>query len=171
MRPAELADHHTGTNPVVRHALGWFLERGIEFVWACCVYATAPFLAPERLQEGFERLTDSGASFAFSATTFAFPIQRALRVAPDGSVEPLFPESIGARSQDLEEVLHDAGQFYWGTADAFLEERPLYFRDKRVKRYFRTSTHSRTGSAPSACSAPPRSPRAEVRCRYSGERK
>jgi N-acylneuraminate cytidylyltransferase len=138
VRPAELADHHTGTNPVVRHALAWFREQGVEFAFACCVYATAPFLTPERLREGFDRLAASGASFAFSATTFAFPIQRALRVGPDGGVEPFFPESIGARSQDLEEALHDAGQFYWGTAEAFLEARPLFARHSlavRLPRY------------------------------------
>jgi hypothetical protein len=27
-----------------------------------------------------------------------------------------------SRSQDLEEAYHDAGQFYWGLAQAFLEE-------------------------------------------------
>lgn len=138
LRPAALSDHHTGTNAVARHALIWFREHGVEFEFACCLYATAPFLTPDRLRDGFERLAASGRSFAFSATTFAFPIQRALRVDADGGVEPLFPDSIGARSQDLEEALHDAGQFYWGTAEAFLEERPLFARHSlavRLPRY------------------------------------
>jgi N-acylneuraminate cytidylyltransferase len=30
------------------------------------------------------------------------------------------------RSQDLEEAYHDAGQFYWGKAQAFLDDTPLF---------------------------------------------
>jgi N-acylneuraminate cytidylyltransferase len=30
------------------------------------------------------------------------------------------------RSQDLEEAYHDAGQFYWGKAQAFLDDVPLF---------------------------------------------
>jgi pseudaminic acid cytidylyltransferase len=35
------------------------------------------------------------------------------------------PQNYLVRSQDLEETYHDAGQFYWGTADAFLKGRPI----------------------------------------------
>ncbi len=31
------------------------------------------------------------------------------------------PEYFNTRSQDLEEAFFDAGQFYWGKADAFLK--------------------------------------------------
>jgi N-acylneuraminate cytidylyltransferase len=36
------------------------------------------------------------------------------------------PEHFQTRSQDLEEAWHDAGQFYWGTAQAWLEEQPIF---------------------------------------------
>ena len=122
VRPAELSDDHTGTNAVVRHAIGWFDERGVLPDHVCCLYATAPFVQPRYLREGYERLVASGKSFAFSVTTFAFPIQRALRIDADGCVQPIWPENVARRSQDLEETYHDAGQFYWGTARAFLDE-------------------------------------------------
>lgn len=38
----------------------------------------------------------------------------------------LNPEEFLTRSQDLEETYHDAGQFYWGTASAWLAERPIF---------------------------------------------
>ena len=59
-------------------------------------------------------------------TNYAFPIQRAIRITPSGNVEMFHPEHFHTRSQDLEEVYHDAGQFYWGRAEAWLEERPLF---------------------------------------------
>jgi N-acylneuraminate cytidylyltransferase len=36
------------------------------------------------------------------------------------------PEYFMTRSQDLEEAWHDAGQFYWGTAEAWCEERAIF---------------------------------------------
>jgi N-acylneuraminate cytidylyltransferase len=36
------------------------------------------------------------------------------------------PEHRLTRSQDLEEAYHDAGQFYWGRTQAFLEDRPTF---------------------------------------------
>ncbi len=126
VRPRELSDDHTGTNAVVRHAISWCGEHGALPQHVCCIYATAPFVQPRYLREGYERLVASGKSFAFSVTSFAFPIQRALRIGADGCVQPIWPEYIARRSQDLEEAYHDAGQFYWGTARAFLDELVLY---------------------------------------------
>ena len=63
------------------------------------------------------------ASIIFTATKFAFPIQRAVRIKSDGYTSIVDSNSIVKRSQDLEDYYHDAGQFYWGTRDAFLELR------------------------------------------------
>lgn len=126
LRPAALADDHTGTNAVVKHALAWFAGRGEAFDQACCIYATAPFLRACYLREGLEKLEMSGRRYAFSVTSFAFPVQRAIRINGAGAVEPLHPEQAARRSQDLEEIFHDAGQFYWGRAEAFLNDEPIF---------------------------------------------
>jgi N-acylneuraminate cytidylyltransferase len=118
MRPPSLADDHTGTGAVVCSALDWFLQNGIAYDAACCIYATAPLLDPERLKEGWDKL--QGKRFAFSVTSFPFPIQRALRQTADGSVDMFWPENLTKRSQDLEPAYHDAAQFYWGWTDAWL---------------------------------------------------
>ncbi|WP_458645794.1 hypothetical protein [Psychrobacter phenylpyruvicus] len=69
------------------------------------------------------QLEDTSAAYAFSATSYAFPIQRAFKIKPSLGVEMFEPEQFNARSQDLEEAYHDAGQFYWGTIDAWLTKR------------------------------------------------
>jgi N-acylneuraminate cytidylyltransferase len=117
MRPADLANDHAGTGAVVVHALHWFAEHGMAYDAACCIYATAPLLDPERLKEGWDRL--QGKRFAFSVTSFAFPIQRALKKTADGCVDMFWPENLMKRSQDLEPAYHDAAQFYWGWTDAW----------------------------------------------------
>lgn len=118
MRPADLANDHAGTGAVVVHALQWFAEHGMAYDAACCIYATAPLLDPERLKEGWDRL--QGKRFAFSVTSYAFPIQRALKKTADGSVDMFWPENLTKRSQDLEPAYHDAAQFYWGWSDAWV---------------------------------------------------
>lgn len=122
LRPTSIADDHTGTNAVVKHALGWLADQGTPADLACCLYATAPFVQARYLQEGLARLIESGRSYSFTVTSFPFPIQRAVRINADGAVEAIWPENIFRRSQDLEEAFHDAGQFYWGTAEAFLND-------------------------------------------------
>lgn len=126
LRPPELADDFTGTDDVVRHAIGWLRANGEMPKYVCCIYATAPFVTPETLRLGWRTLRESGKAFAFSVATYAFPIQRALRLTSDGGVAPIQPECIPMRSQDLEPAIHDAGQFYWGEARAFLDGSEIF---------------------------------------------
>jgi pseudaminic acid cytidylyltransferase len=126
VRPRAIADDFTGTNAVVKHAIGWFNGQGHDVAHACCIYATAPLLEARFIQDGYDALAHSDAAFAFGVTGYAFPIQRALRLTSDGRVDALNPEHRMTRSQDLEPAYHDAGQFYWGTARAFLEDTPLF---------------------------------------------
>ena len=126
IRPAEIADDYTGTNAVVKHAIQWYQERSQSTSLACCIYATAPFIHVKYLREGHEKLINSDKSFAFSVTSFPFPIKRAIRINQQGGVEAFWPEHINTRSQDLEEAYHDAGQFYWGYPEAFLNDQITY---------------------------------------------
>lgn len=126
MRPAKLADDYTGTNTVVKHAIQWYQDRAHSISLACCIYATAPFIRPEYLRKGHDKLINSDKSFAFSVTSFPFPIQRAIRIDGMGEVKAFWPEYINTRSQDLEEAYHDAGQFYWGRPEAFLNDKVTY---------------------------------------------
>ncbi len=126
MRPTELSDDYTGTIPVISHAIRWQANHGMPATQVCCLYATAPFVQAEDLQRGLELLQHSGADFALSVTSFAFPIQRAVRITSEQRVEMFQPEHSNTRSQDLEEAWHDAGQFYWGHAAVWLDQKPFF---------------------------------------------
>lgn len=126
IRPAELSDDHIGTMPVIAHAIRWQNDHGLQVSEACCIYATAPFVQARDLQRGLQIMNESGADYAFSVTTFPFPIQRAIRITKSQRIEMFQPEHFNTRSQDLEEAWHDAGQFYWGKAAAWLSNEPLF---------------------------------------------
>lgn len=113
LRPADLSDDHTPTVPVIGHAI-----RALALppdTPVCCLYATAPLVQGDDLAKGLAALTPD-TSYVISVTSYGFPIQRALRRAPDGAVQMMDPAQMTTRSQDLEEAWHDAGQFYWARA-------------------------------------------------------
>lgn len=126
MRPAELSDDYAGTLPVIRHAVEWLNEHQAQVDYACCLYATAPFVSSADLQKGWEIIQQQACSYVFSVTSYAYPIQRALRITKNGRLDMFSPAHFNTRSQDLEEAWHDAGQFYWGTAQAWTEERTIF---------------------------------------------
>lgn len=126
VRPPELADDHTPTVPVIAHAiaecekLGWRIER------ACCIYPGVPFIQIGDLKAALELLETSHADYSFPVTDFPSAIQRALRRSEGGCLSPFFPEHELTRTQDLEPAYHDAGQFYWGTRQAWISNPKIH---------------------------------------------
>ena len=119
MRPARLADDAAATVPVVAHALQALGDGGWHARQVCCIYPCVPLLRPRELVDALEMLERDGVPYVFPVVAFESPIQRALRRSSDGSTSPFSPEHAQTRTQDLEPAFHDAGQFYWGTADAW----------------------------------------------------
>jgi len=128
-RPADLADDFTGTAPVLLHALDWLQDRGGAVEAFCCIYPAAPLIKAHYICEGYRLLKEKRAATAFSVTTFPYPIFRALRITEKGNLEMIWREYEERRSNDLPETYHDAGQFYWGDAQRFREEKRLFSCD------------------------------------------
>jgi len=125
IREDELANDYAGTTPVIQDALNKINDNSLAYV--CCIYATSPMLKAQYLKQGLELLKQSQDShYAFSLTSYAFPIQRALTLSDSNHVEMIDPTKLNVRSQDLEEVWHDAGQFYWGTKEAWQQALPIF---------------------------------------------
>lgn len=113
IRPAALADDHTGTGDVVEHAIKKIQETNKQYDYLCTIYATAPLLQKKYLIEAYNKLKNSEAQQAFSVASMPFPIQRCFKVNGNGRCEMFQPENFFTRSQDLQEAYQDAGQFYW----------------------------------------------------------
>lgn len=125
-RPAELSDDFTTTTDVIAHAIGFLQQAGSEPTSVCCIYATAPFVREDDLWRGLKILESGEWQFVFSATNFAAPIFRSFRENVRGGLEMFFPDQFNTRSQDLPEALHDAGQFYWGRPQAWLDRVRIF---------------------------------------------
>ncbi len=120
IRPTELSDDYIGTGDVVRHAVEWVIKNLGKPEYVCTIYATAPFIKPTDITKGLKLLQENDCQMVFTATSFPFPIQRAIKITDNGRVQMFQPEHFMTRSQDLEPAYHDAGQLYWSVTDAVL---------------------------------------------------
>lgn len=123
-RPDDISDDYATTLDVIAHAIS---ELKLAYnTNICCIYATAPLISCIKLAEGLSIFSTCKVDYVFSATEFSYPIQRAFKLNNNGNIEMFQPEHFNSRSQDLEKAYHDAGQFYWGTASAFLHKVPIF---------------------------------------------
>ncbi len=128
VRPKNISDDQTGTIPVIKHAINWLdkSEPLYEFEYACCIYPTAPFVTAVLLRSAFNKLVKENANFSMPVTKFDYPVQRALYLSGSKNICMVDEKLFTARSQDLEDRLHDTGQFYWGKKSAWLSKKTLF---------------------------------------------
>ena len=117
-RDASLSDDYATSTDVIKDAIG---RVNSSFNDVCCLYATAPLITAEILKEAAGEFKKQECKFLFSATAFDFPIQRAIKLDENARVSMFYPQFEKTRSQDLEPAFHDAGAFYFGKKEAWLE--------------------------------------------------
>ena len=131
IRPSNISDDFTPTREVVLHLINWFKEKKIKLDNICCIYATSPFIKEQNLKEAYKilKLLDQD-NYVFSATTFPFPIQRAITIDKKGFSKMINPENFNSRSQDLIETYHDAGQFYLASCQTWINKNSFFENGK-----------------------------------------
>lgn len=113
LRSERTSNDYATTAEVINEVLK---EYGEEYDRFCCIYPTAPFIKPELLRKGMNMLEKYEA--VLPVVSYSFPPQRALHIR-NGKVEFVFPKNENVRSQDLEKIYHDSGQFYCFRRDSF----------------------------------------------------
>lgn len=135
-RSVQTSDDISTTSDVVKEVLLTYRNLGQEFDYGCCIYPTAPFITKQLLIQAMKDLIEQNVNTVLPVVVFSFPPQRAM-VIRNGWAEMQFPENLNVRSQDLEPVYHDAGQFYAFRTLSFLETGKLI--DKKVLPIIRSS--------------------------------
>lgn len=113
LRSEKNSDSYATTLSVILEVLNQYQELGQSFDYTCCIYATAPLIQSNHLKEGFDKLTDKNFSTVFPVVSFGYPIWRGLSIDEEQRAQMIWPEYQSSRSQDLRQVYHDAGQWYW----------------------------------------------------------
>lgn len=119
-RPVDLSDDHSTTKQVIQHAIRELriTDPGTP---VCCVYPTAVLVRPVSLQTSLELLHLNPSRFVVPVQSYRHPISRAMLIK-DATLEPVNPETGNKRTQDCDDFVHDAGQFYWGTVSTWLSD-------------------------------------------------
>ena len=122
MRSEETSNDYATTADVLMEVLEKYKERGIRYENACCIYPTAPFVTGYKLRQAMEMLVKEKKDSVMPVVPFSFPPLRGM-VINDGKLEYKWQEYAMKRSQDLEEIYHDCGQFYVFRVETFEKEK------------------------------------------------
>lgn len=118
MRSKENSNDYATTADVLVEVLQSYKELGQVFDIVACVYPTAPFVTSSKLKNAVSMLIDSEADALMPVVQYSYPPQRSI-VIHDGKAFFQNPEFKLTRSQDLDPIYHDCGQFYVLNAKSF----------------------------------------------------
>ncbi len=121
LRSEATSNDFATTKDVLLEVLSEYKKLGKSFDVMTCIYPTAPFVTAEKLRTAVEKLTDSDGDMVMPVVAYSFPPQRAMLIK-DGFLNYQYPEHINSRSQDLEPIYHDCGQFYVYKTKTFAEK-------------------------------------------------
>ena len=127
-RSPEMSNDMAMTAPVLVEVLNEYKKLGQDFEYCACIYPCAPFINSERLKEGMNLLIENNIDSVLPIVKFSYPPQRCL-VIRDDKVEMLYPENYNVRSQDLEPLYHDCGQFYCLKTKSLIEQEKLFCKN------------------------------------------
>lgn len=124
MRSERTSNDFATTADVLSEVVEEYEKRREVFDVFCCIYPTAPFVTADKLTSAMQLLKVPDVDSVMAVTQFSFPPMRGMYIR-DKYLKYCHPECSRVRSQDLEPVYHDCGQFYCMKTEAFLREKKL----------------------------------------------
>ena len=124
-RSHQTSNDFSTTADVIIEVLNELKKTGRDYDNACCIYPTAPMLSEKSLVDAYNLLLTKNYNTVLPVCQFSYPVQRALKM-DESKVSMIWPENLNVRSQDLQKVYHDAGQFYWLKTSTFLENQKMF---------------------------------------------
>ena len=131
IRPKYLSSDKIMPIHVIEHSIKWCETNIAKVDFVCVIYPTTPMINYRDLQKSFKKIKKGIFDYVFSAKKFTYPVQRSF-YNRNGSTKMLFKKNYNKRSQDLEKVYHDAGQFYWGKKKAWLAKKNIFGRKSSI---------------------------------------
>ena len=121
IRPKKISNDKAKTLEVIKHSIKFYENMGKKFEYVCCLYPCSPFINPNNIKKGLEKLKKKRTNFIFAVQEFSSPIQRALSVESK-KVKWVNKIYSNKNSNKLKKRYFDCGQFYFGTKKKFLSK-------------------------------------------------
>lgn len=128
LRSEKTANDFATTADVVAEVLDSYERIGTSFGWVCCIYPTAPFVTANAIKTAMMILEQEQADSVIPVVKFSFPPQRGVLIQ-DGRIVPKWKECMNMRSQDLEPLYHDCGQFYCLNVESFRRQKAIWMEN------------------------------------------
>lgn len=128
LRSDKNSNDYATTVDVLKEVVNCYLDRGRAFDYVCCLYPTAPFVTRKKLIDAFGKVISGGADSIYPVVPFSFPPQRGVKEV-GGYVKFIEPENYPKRSQDLETIYHDCGQFYIYNTQSLMNKDKLEMKE------------------------------------------
>lgn len=125
MRSNTNADDYATTSDVLLEVIDKYFQKEIIYNYCCCIYPTAPLITSKTLIKAHNNLIENNFDSVFPVVKYSYPVQRGLRIV-NNKANMVWPENLNERSQDLEIIYHDAGQFYCFVVDNFIQNKVLF---------------------------------------------
>ena len=124
LRSAETSNDFATTADVILEVLDEYQKIGQNFEVACCIYPTAPFISADKLKNAVSLLEEKAYDSVMPVAEFSFPPLRGM-VMDEDKVSYKWEEYSMMRSQDLQKIYHDVGQFYVFYVERFRDSKKL----------------------------------------------
>lgn len=121
MRSEKASGDFATTADVIMEVIHEYEKRQRFFDYICCIYPTAPFVTSEKLINGMEIMEKYNPLEVMPVVAFSSPPQRCFVIDENMNMSYKYKEYMTTRSQDLEKLYYDAGQFYIYNTKKYLE--------------------------------------------------
>lgn len=122
LRSEKTSGDFATTADVLLEVLEEYMKIGRTFDYMACIYPTAPFVTAEKLSNSLKLLQKEKAAMTMPVVAFSYPPQRGY-VLQEGRLEMKWKENFNKRSQDLEKIYHDCGQFYFFEVEQYMKQK------------------------------------------------
>ena len=126
IRPKNLSNDYTIIADVMKHALKFLQRKKLKPNFVCCIFPVNPFIRKSDILKGYKKIINNDWQFVFTAVENKFPVYRSFLQKKNKGLKMIFPKNYTTRSQDLQKVYSDAGQFYWGKRSAWMSKKKIF---------------------------------------------
>lgn len=123
-RSENASDDYASTFDVLDEVLSNYKNSSKSFNTLCCIYPCAPFVNSLKLITAYKILCEGSFESVIPVVAYSFPVQRSF-IVKDNKLSYKYPEFEKTRSQDLEKIYHDTGQFYWCKVNSLIKNKGI----------------------------------------------
>ncbi len=119
LRGAPISDNHVPVSAVALDALERLDPDGRAFALVALLLPTCPLRTADDVRRSLEHFVERGAGLQISVTRFgSLSPWWAMQRSDDGTLDPVFPDALKRRSQDLPTLYAPTGAIWWATTEA-----------------------------------------------------